>query len=380
MPFKGYLSPVQITTLVTKAVDSDLIQINRTLLLQGIFKTFALALPKDDNDLTQFNLDLVKLNETERLADGQVPVVQFLQNAANQLRLRGRPEADDFEQAANIIGNRVHGLPPLPSTSTLREIEKKEAIVGVDDMVDFAFLAGGTSVGRSVARILVPRFENGAQVLATSGAPWRMTGTAWMIAPTLMLTNHHVINARNSDEAAASEADFMQQGKNAALEFDFDAQGSAVTSVSAATVEVASAELDYAVLRLASNPGRAALRFHPLKVTFTPATYLPVNIVQHPRGLPKRIAFRNNLITGADADTVRYFTDTDFGSSGSPVCDDNWRVLALHRGAEFVKGVMFQGKSTAFVNFGSQIQAVLSHIQAHKAALHAEVLEGQEIK
>ncbi len=72
---------------------------------------------------------------------------------------------------------------------------------------------------------------------------------------------------------------------------------------------------------------------------------------------------RNNLITGTDDETIRSFTDTDSGSSGSPVCNDQWQVVALHRGARFVTGVMFQGKQTAFVNFGSQIQAILSEIR-----------------
>jgi hypothetical protein len=39
-------------------------------------------------------------------------------------------------------------------------------------------------------------------------------------------------------------------------------------------------------------------------------------------------------------------------------------VVALNRGAEFVKDVTFQGKSTAYVNFGSQVQAVLNELRA----------------
>ena len=71
---------------------------------------------------------------------------------------------------------------------------------------------------------------------------------------------------------------------------------------------------------------------------------MAVNIVQHPRGEYKRVAVRNNLVSAADETTVRYFTDTDYGSSGSPVCDDQWRVVALHRGARRAKDVQFQGK------------------------------------
>jgi hypothetical protein len=59
---------------------------------------------------------------------------------------------------------------------------------------------------------------------------------------------------------------------------------------------------------------------------------MAVNIVQHPRGEHKQVAFRNNLVSAADATIVRYFTDTDHGSSGSPVCDDHWRVVASIEG------------------------------------------------
>jgi endonuclease G len=126
-----------------------------------------------------------------------------------------------------------------------------------------------------------------------------------------------------------------------------------------------------------AGSGRVPLRLPPQRVIFTAATYLPANVVQHPRGEVKRVAFRNNLVADADDSCVRYFTDTDFGSSGSPVCDDTWRVVALHRGAEFVKGVNYQGKSNAYVNYGSQIQAVMDDLQARKAELRGEIAAGQ---
>jgi endonuclease G len=377
MTFPGYLSVNEIDELVSVAVDADLVTANRTLLLQSIFKPFALGLPRDNDILTQFNLDVVRLNSTERLANGQVPLIEFLHNCATYLRLRGRSEADKFEEAANLIQNRVQGVVNLPDPAALREVKNNEAIIGMDDMLDFRFLATGTQVGLSVARISVPRFDSGVAAKTGAGAPWIMLGTAWMLAPQFMITNHHVINARLANEASAAPADFERQAQESFVEFDFDSADSVTVQIKIASVIASSKDLDYAIVRLQSDPGRRSLRLKPSRIEFTPATYLPVNIIQHPRGLPKRIAVRNNLLTGAEVDTIRYFTDTDSGSSGSPVCDDSWRVIGLHRGAQFVDGVTYQGKASAFVNLGSQIQAVLDHLKRLEPQVYAEVMTGQ---
>ncbi len=264
----------------------------------------------------------------------------------------------------------------MPNPQQLREIAQNEAIVGVDDMVDFNFLIRGINVGKSVARITVPRFDAGA-ARQTNKGPWTMSGTAWVLAPTLMLTNHHVIAARLKGEKEPAAADFALQAQGAIVDFYFDWAGCVVNKFNVACVESDSIDLDFSVIRLATPCNRPALEFNPGRLTFGPASYDPLNIIQHPNGQPKKVAIRNNLLTGADNDTIRYFTDTDFGSSGSPVCDDNWRVVALHRGAEFVTGVNFQGKSTAHVNFGSQLQAVLDKIQADTPAIHAELFQAQ---
>jgi hypothetical protein len=284
------------------------------------------------------------------------------------------PEAELFERLANAVENRTQGraVTVLPEPAQLPEVTKHEVIVGRDDTLDFGFLSKALAVGRSVARILVPKFVNNNQVKLLSGEPWLARGTAWLIAPRLVVTNHHVINARSDGEPDAAEADFKQQAKSASLEFDFDQPGSPIKSVSIEGLVHASKDLDYAILRLPAETGRSPLAINPDRVQMTATSYVAVNIIQHPRGEAKRVAMRNNLVTAADEDLIRYFTDTDFGSSGSPVCGDDWRVVALHRGAKYASGVSYQGKETAFVNFGSQIQAILEDIEP---ALKQEIID-----
>lgn len=219
----------------------------------------------------------------------------------------------------------------------------------------------------AVALIRVPRYEQGQQV-TVGGGPWVAKGTAWLLAPDFAITNHHVINARLDSEADPDAADFRLQAERAALWFDLDAPEADGLRVEAKRLVAESKPLDYALLELASPADRPVPRLAPSIVELDSTSRMAVNIVQHPRGEPKRVAFRNNLVTAADATTIRYFADTDQGSSGSPVCDDRWRVVAIHRGARHVSGVQFQGKDEAFVNFGSQIQAVLADIRASDPA------------
>ena len=370
----SYLTQDEIQNLVKAAIDADLIDTDRGLLLAGIFKPFKSNLPKVNKPVDQFKLDLVKLNDVVRLEDNSVPLSQFLQNGATQLRLMGRTEAETFEGIANRIGNKVQGLGTLPEPLTLPEITKNEAIIHQDDMVRFDFLAGGIAVGHSVARLFVPRYQDGAQVFIEHNRPWLMKGTGWMIGPRLLVTNHHVVNAREDGEPDASSTDFLRQGAETIVDFDYDDDKAQPRIIQASKVEFANKQLDYAILGLAEDSQCATLTLSLAPFKFTAATYLPVNIIQYPRGGPKKVAMRNNLVSGGDAETIRYFTDTDFGSSGAPVCDDTWKVIALHRGARYTKGVKFQGKETAYVNFGTQISTVLGDLKDHSEKLFEQIV------
>lgn len=374
MAFNGYLAPQQISELTKAAVSGGLIEVPRQVLLAGIPPTFAATLPRMESPLDQFALDLVRMNGVERMAGGEVPVVILLRNAAERMRLVGREEAEVFERALNSVTNSAAGLPGLPDPAGLPEVIKNERIIGTDDMVDIAFLAGGLHVAEAVALISVPRFEDGQQVMATGGLPWIASGTAWLIAQGLAITNHHVVNARRSGEADASPADLERQAANASLRFDFDAQDTDGVRVPATGLVAWCKELDYAVLTVDGPAGRIIPRLASSLVTLDATARLAVNIVQHPRGKRKRVALRNNLVTGADETSIRYFTDTDAGSSGSPVCDDQWRVVALHRGTQYASNLSYLGKDTAYVNYGIQIQAILNHLRANAPAV-AEAIE-----
>jgi endonuclease G len=377
MAFGGYLKALQLQELVLAAIESGLVLVPRDLLLAGIPVGFAGSLPIRQNPNDQFQTDLVAINAVERMADGLVPIVQYLQNAAFQLKTRGRAEATAFEQAASRIGNASTGVPVLPDPATLPEIVKNEQIVGDDDTVAIAFLGEGVEFAKLVARINVPRFENGVQVTAQNGGPWILHGTAWIVGPGLAVTNHHVINARRDDEPPASAADLKLQAESATLEFGFDQPKADPLKVNVQGLLTTSTTLDYALLEVPDAPAVGVPTLVAGKVKLDATTRMAVNIIQHPRGEAKQVAFRNNLVAAADDDTIRYYTDTDFGSSGSPVCDDQWRVVALHRGARHAPGANYQGKLEAYVNFGSQIESILADLRVTQPAAAAMIEAAQ---
>lgn len=55
-----------------------------------------------------------------------------------------------------------------------------------------------------------------------------------------------------------------------------------------------------------------------------------VNIIQHPGGGLKQISLYHNIVTNTNDRVVQYLTDTLKGSSGSPVFNSDWEVIALH--------------------------------------------------
>ena len=55
--------------------------------------------------------------------------------------------------------------------------------------------------------------------------------------------------------------------------------------------------------------------------------------MQHPQGRPKEIAIQENRVTAIYPNVIRYTTDTEPGSSGSPVFNNSWRVISLHHSA-----------------------------------------------
>jgi endonuclease G len=276
-PFTAYLTGPEIDELTDAAVNGDLLDAPRKVLLVGLPKGFAANLDRVDNPRSQFRLDVINLNRVERMADGTVPLLILLRNAAAELRQLDRTEAATFERMLARVADVAVARPALPDAAQLPEVSEHERIIGTDDTVDVGFLAAGLAVARSVAKISVPRYHHRQQVTLAGGLPWIASGTAWLIAPGLAITNHHVINARVKREADADPADLERQAAGARLQFDFDDEKSDGVPVAAQRLVAWSKALDYALLAVDAPVGRPIPRLNSSLVVVDRGQHRPAS-------------------------------------------------------------------------------------------------------
>lgn len=222
--------------------------------------------------------------------------------------------------------------------------EHLEKIIGKQPtLLPINFLEIGVERARSVARI----------VLAD-----KSSGTGFLIAGDWLITNNHVL----PDEATAkgATAEFNYQLTPAGLAapvkpYALDASRfhtSAKNDWSAVGIDPAAA-VEWGVLALDPVPTQ--------KDAF-------VNIIQHPAGGAKAIGLYHNTVAYAGEGRVQYLTDTMPGSSGSPVFDSDWRVVALHHSGGMLRepGV----KNEFFRNEGIAVTTLIDDLRA-AGVLHA---------
>ncbi|MFE5910652.1 trypsin-like peptidase domain-containing protein [Streptomyces wedmorensis] len=345
----------------------------RPALLKGIPGYFTATLEPIDDPREQAHADLNAMNHVERLLDGLVPLEIWLHNAIEQVREPG-PRAV-LQGALDAVAREITGEADLPAD--LMPGELKEEIVLQDDTVPYEFLHGGIRAGASVALLRIPPYESGAPLLPS----YPHGGTGWMLAPGLLITNHHVVMARSWEAGVrpyVSDEDLRLQALMSRSRFDFVENAAAAPEATAGELAAWDAALDYAIVRLSPDQERRpTLRVATRPLLVRERQRVPVNIIQHPGGLPKRVALRNNLVYRADEHDILYFTDTRGGSSGSPVCLDDWTVVGLHRGTRKVDEVEFQGGKTRFVNIGTQMSSILAHLREFRPELYEEVMAAQ---
>ncbi len=86
---------------------------------------------------------------------------------------------------------------------------------------------------------------------------------------------------------------------------------------------------DYALLRIIGKPEKHAARLF----TDWPSLTDTLRLIHHPNGAAVQISDEGQIIDiNPNQQRIRYSIAADHGSSGAPVFDTDWRVVAIHRG------------------------------------------------
>jgi endonuclease G len=188
---------------------------------------------------------------------------------------------------------------------------KLEKILGVNNLKQISWIEQGIQVAKSVCRILTP---NGM-------------GTGFLISSNLLMTNHHVIASADiaADPDCWVEFNYQLDSGGTPLQthrYRLDAERFHTNPT-----------LDYTIVGVLADPDKSELTEWGNVLLNSHADPVPgehVIIIQHPNGGLKQIALTANQVVSSWEHRLHYTTDTMPGSSGSPVFNDLWQVIAIH--------------------------------------------------
>lgn len=386
----AYLTPKALQEVQQAAIDLRFAD-ETAALTANISPAFVATATQGGTALARLLTLTSRMNTTRALVTGEVPLRAWL-TAAIQLA-GGQEQEMVFRRALEIMsvdgraGTMTAPLDdPPPMVVDVKDLPhtdgELEVVIFEDDTLDVGFLHTGTDVSRSVAKLVVHRHFDGVPATKAGNEPDVGHGTGWMIGPGLLITNNHVVNARDGTEPDASATDFDLQGKAIRALFDFYTPNATVHGALSAGCVARDKVLDYAILRLAPDTSPRPplrLRTSPILKPKDRALRERVNVLQHPGGNPMRLGFRNNFVVTGTAERLSYLTDTAGGSSGSPICDDAWFAAALHRGFQTITGgpVSVWGRAISQENYGTPIGKILEHLAANHPDLREEIIAAQ---
>ncbi len=230
-----------------------------------------------------------------------------------------------------------------------QEEDALEKIVGDKaNLEPIVWLEKAMQASKSVCRV----------VLSSGGL-----GTGFILEGGYLLTNNHVIKTRRQAQRAHIEFNYEKDANGLpkqVVQYELDA-----------TDFVTNQPLDFTRVKI-QDPRGDLFHWGFLKInsTYAPELNEPVNIIQHPGGDYKQIALTANEVIGNNwQHYIFYNADTKPGSSGSPVFNKDWEVIAIHHAGKLLNadgtgGLQINAEGQrASANRGIFIKYILEFLQ-----------------
>ncbi|EYF00116.1 trypsin-like peptidase domain-containing protein [Chondromyces apiculatus] len=280
-------------------------------------------------DLTWFSIleEAYKQGERWMQAILELALQDYPDDDALLRLLEGKPVR--YAQGPDLTSLGWHGR----GGQTLEKILGKRS-----SLVPVSFLELGMRCARAVVRV---KCADGS------------LGSGFLAAGDLLVTNHHVLRSREMAARARVQFNFQKtvDGLDAEME-ELPLEPQAFFATSSAD--------DCTVVRVTGEPSArwGAIALKPAQIQRDDR----VNIIQHPGGDQKQLSFFHNLVVFSGEGRLQYLTDTLPGSSGSPVFDKDWQLVALHHSGGWI---VEPGTNDQFYrNEGILVERVLAVIQA----------------
>jgi hypothetical protein len=291
--------------------------------------------------------------ETERLSDTVFKLVDEAEDEGWKLDLIAAARESRPRNVALIAFSERHGLSAL-STSP----PELERIIRDTN----AFLP------INVWREKMGKVESAVCRVEVETNKGTVFGTGFLISPDILITNYHVVESAILGEEGKSTHDGLKAGgEDIGLRFDYKRTKSGSVLNPGTVYKLVKQgwlinhspyaqnrhspdpeELDYALLRVEGKPGcdsigntlepeasnRGWIELSNVTHNFPSSPALV--IVQHPRSTPLKIAIDTEAVIGVNekGTMVKYRTNTEHGSSGSPCFNMNWELVALHHSGD----------------------------------------------
>lgn len=277
-------------TDITKAVSTDLY--NSTIMLSGRYKGIVRERQQGVIGDETYRLNINRINSAILHLIDEIP-----QEKKHQAFL------EEMNREAGISSGNADIV--IPSSS-----EFERVIGDRDDTFEIDWIQKALKASIAVCKVDCSAYLD------------NLIGTGFLLKGGYLLTNNHVILNEECAEKAKIIFNYRVGTAEPQVEYTLDLSVFETSDPH---------ELDYTLVKVKEN-GIKPLSdwgFLTLDTLAVPKINDKVNIIQHPEGLTMKIALPDEVISVWNQH-VFYVADTKGGSSGSPVFNQEWKVVALH--------------------------------------------------